>query len=236
MYKRPEAKKDFPGSGLLRAHRPCALRDVLDRPGGRHDAEPLIGFSPHAQARRGGAQKTPIGYQCYFGDDPGVPVELHKGSMAVFQSTLFHRSGPNLSNGMRKAYIAQYSVEGARNAKTGVIFDNGPLIARGESPSTAASIRGAHEDLPGGCRAIARYHAAAIKKLPIPPVSLSLADPNPSRVGRILPAIPGLSPFADDACRVRIGPGRRHRRDCHAAIYALRAGLRRVGQRPAYAL
>ena len=50
--------------------------------------------------------------------------------MAVFQSTLFHRSGPNLSQGMRKAYIVQYSVVGARNPVTGVVFDNGPIIAR----------------------------------------------------------------------------------------------------------
>ncbi|MCL4505690.1 MAG: hypothetical protein M1140_06660 [Chloroflexi bacterium] len=39
-------------------------------------------------------------------------------------------SGPNLSGGMRKAYIVQYSVDGARNATTGAIFENGPVIAR----------------------------------------------------------------------------------------------------------
>lgn len=55
--------------------------------------------------------------------------------MAAFQSTLFHRSGPNLSDGIRKAYIIQYSVVGARNPMTGVVFDNGPLIARDGKPA-----------------------------------------------------------------------------------------------------
>lgn len=80
-------------------------------------------------------KKTEVGWQCYFGADPGIPVELRKGSMAAFQSTLFHRSGPNLSDGIRKAYIIQYSVEGARNPMTGVVFDNGPLIARDGKPA-----------------------------------------------------------------------------------------------------
>jgi phytanoyl-CoA hydroxylase len=137
VYKRPEAKKDFPwhqDNGYIPTdpvhYVTCwiALEDATVQNG-------CIWIQPRTH-KQGVVvhQWTPIGYQCYFGDDPGMPVELRKGSMAVFQSTLFHRSGPNLSSGMRKAYIAQYSVEGARNAKTGQVFDNGPLIARGGKP------------------------------------------------------------------------------------------------------
>ena len=32
----------------------------------------------------------------YFGDDPGIPVIAPAGSIAVFSSTSFHRSGLNL--------------------------------------------------------------------------------------------------------------------------------------------
>lgn len=47
----------------------------------------------------------------YFGDDPGVPVIAPAGSIAVFSSTCFHRSGPNKTSQMRRAYAAQFSPE-----------------------------------------------------------------------------------------------------------------------------
>jgi ectoine hydroxylase-related dioxygenase (phytanoyl-CoA dioxygenase family) len=45
----------------------------------------------------------------YFGDDPGDPVIVPAGSIACFSSTLFHRSGPNTTDRMRRVYLAQYS-------------------------------------------------------------------------------------------------------------------------------
>jgi ectoine hydroxylase-related dioxygenase (phytanoyl-CoA dioxygenase family) len=47
----------------------------------------------------------------YFGDDPGDPVIVPAGSIACFSSTLFHRSGPNTTDRMRRVYLAQYSAE-----------------------------------------------------------------------------------------------------------------------------
>lgn len=47
----------------------------------------------------------------YFGDDPGIPVIAPAGSIAVFSSTVFHRSGFNTTNAMRRIYLAQYSSE-----------------------------------------------------------------------------------------------------------------------------
>ena len=47
----------------------------------------------------------------YFGDDPGIPVVVPAGSVAVFSSLVFHRSGPNTTNGIRRIYLAQYSAE-----------------------------------------------------------------------------------------------------------------------------
>ena len=47
----------------------------------------------------------------YFGDDPGDPVICAAGSVAVFSSTCFHRSGFNTTPRMRRAYLAQYSPE-----------------------------------------------------------------------------------------------------------------------------
>ena len=47
----------------------------------------------------------------YFGDDPGDPVSVPAGSIACFSSTLFHRSGPNTTDRMRRVYVAQYAPE-----------------------------------------------------------------------------------------------------------------------------
>ncbi len=47
----------------------------------------------------------------YFGDDLGDPVIVPAGSIACFSSTLFHRSGPNSTDRMRRVYVAQYSAE-----------------------------------------------------------------------------------------------------------------------------
>ncbi len=47
----------------------------------------------------------------YFGDDPGVPVIAEAGSIAVFSSTTFHRSGANRTDRTRRFYLAQSSPE-----------------------------------------------------------------------------------------------------------------------------
>jgi ectoine hydroxylase-related dioxygenase (phytanoyl-CoA dioxygenase family) len=47
----------------------------------------------------------------YFGDEPGVVAECSAGSIVVFSSTCFHRSGANSTDRMRRAYAVQYSPE-----------------------------------------------------------------------------------------------------------------------------
>jgi len=47
----------------------------------------------------------------YRGDDPGIAVAAPAGSIVVFSSTTFHRSGPNTSASPRRIYLAQYSAE-----------------------------------------------------------------------------------------------------------------------------
>ena len=48
---------------------------------------------------------------CYFGSDPGVPMTAPAGSIVAFSSVVIHRSGPNLTDRMRRVYLAQYSRE-----------------------------------------------------------------------------------------------------------------------------
>ena len=47
----------------------------------------------------------------YFGEDAGDPVVVPAGSIACFSSTVFHRSGPNTTDHIRRVYVAQYSAE-----------------------------------------------------------------------------------------------------------------------------
>jgi phytanoyl-CoA hydroxylase len=58
---------------------------------------------------------TPVGFQCIPDLEPegAVPVEARAGDVVVFSSLTPHRTGPNTSDAVRKAYILQYAPEGA---------------------------------------------------------------------------------------------------------------------------
>lgn len=73
---------------------------------------------------------SPIGRVGYTGPDPGIPVPLRPGSMAVFSSLTLHRSGPNLSQGTRKAYIMQYIPAYTRNGVTGEPYSDRMWVVR----------------------------------------------------------------------------------------------------------
>ena len=47
----------------------------------------------------------------YHGANPGIPCLVPAGSVVVFSSRTFHRSGPNTTPNMRRSYLAQYSAE-----------------------------------------------------------------------------------------------------------------------------
>jgi ectoine hydroxylase-related dioxygenase (phytanoyl-CoA dioxygenase family) len=47
----------------------------------------------------------------YTGNEPGIPVIAPAGSIAIFSSTTFHRSGFNSTPQMRRIYLPQYSPE-----------------------------------------------------------------------------------------------------------------------------
>ena len=81
-----------------------------------------LGTQPH--------ERTVLGQVGYSGDNPGVAVPLKKGSMAVFSSLLFHRSGPNLTEGVRKSYIIQYIPAHTRNARNNEPFTDRLWIAK----------------------------------------------------------------------------------------------------------
>jgi ectoine hydroxylase-related dioxygenase (phytanoyl-CoA dioxygenase family) len=56
---------------------------------------------------------TDAGWQCLPDDQVGLPVPVRAGSIAIFSSLTPHRTGPNRSDAVRKAYIVQFAPDGA---------------------------------------------------------------------------------------------------------------------------
>jgi ectoine hydroxylase-related dioxygenase (phytanoyl-CoA dioxygenase family) len=57
---------------------------------------------------------TPNGFACLEHPHHVIEAPVRKGSIVVFSSLTPHRTGPNLTTGVRKAYILQYAPDGAR--------------------------------------------------------------------------------------------------------------------------
>ena len=53
----------------------------------------------------------------YRGTAAGSPVTGPAGTILVFSSTVFHRSGANTSSAMRRVYLPQYSAEPLANVE-----------------------------------------------------------------------------------------------------------------------
>ena len=135
VFKHPEGKKEFPwhqddGYGLVEPSPYLtlwlALNDATEENG-------CISVLPRSH-KQGVVEhrSSPIGHICYDNDAPdqGIKVPMKAGSMAVFWSRTFHKSGPNVSDGSRKAYVIQYSHAGLRNGYNGELFEGLIPIAR----------------------------------------------------------------------------------------------------------
>jgi ectoine hydroxylase-related dioxygenase (phytanoyl-CoA dioxygenase family) len=72
----------------------------------------------------------------YFGQDSGDPVIVPAGSIACFSSTLFHRSGANTTDRMRRVYVAQYSSQPIRSEDGSTLLRLAePLLVEGKRAS-----------------------------------------------------------------------------------------------------
>ena len=58
-------------------------------------------------------EAKPLGWQCLRNPENAVAVEAKAGDIVVFSSLTPHRTGPNLTNAVRKSYILQYAPDGA---------------------------------------------------------------------------------------------------------------------------
>jgi ectoine hydroxylase-related dioxygenase (phytanoyl-CoA dioxygenase family) len=118
VYKRPEKPGTFPwhqDNGYRyvepQQYLTCwvALTDAT-----RENGCPWIAPGGH---KRGTLEHwmTPAGWRCLPEDPPDQrAIEAPAGSIVVFSSLTPHRTGPNLSSGVRKSYIVQFAPDGAR--------------------------------------------------------------------------------------------------------------------------
>ncbi len=68
----------------------------------------------------------------YFGPEKGIPANCPAGSIVVFSSTCFHRSGENRTNKMRRAYALQFSPEIIYEADGSLKGLDEPFLKNGE--------------------------------------------------------------------------------------------------------
>ncbi len=69
----------------------------------------------------------------YHGDDPGEPAIVPAGSIVVFSSRTFHRSGANFTDAYRRCYLAQYSAEPIMNRDGSALWGRAePILRDGE--------------------------------------------------------------------------------------------------------
>lgn len=70
----------------------------------------------------------------YFGSDPGDPVIVRAGSIAVFSSVCFHRSGANLTSAPRRVMLSQYARGPIKDPVTGKLYLDGvPFLKSGRA-------------------------------------------------------------------------------------------------------
>jgi phytanoyl-CoA hydroxylase len=122
VYKKPEYPKPFPwhqDNGYTyiepQAYLTCwvALTDATVENGC-----PWVAAGGHLR----GTLKhhlTELGYVCRDKDgSEATPAPVRAGGIVVFSSLTPHRTGPNLTREVRKAYILQYAPDGARVVET----------------------------------------------------------------------------------------------------------------------
>jgi ectoine hydroxylase-related dioxygenase (phytanoyl-CoA dioxygenase family) len=74
----------------------------------------------------------------YFGREPGIPAVVPAGSLVVFSSLTFHRSGANQTDRMRRAYVTQYSPQPIYKPNSEELMHLGvPFLEAGERVRTS---------------------------------------------------------------------------------------------------
>ena len=96
----------------------CALDDMSEENGTVYVLpQSRLGIRARVEHQKDADLNDLVGY---FGSDPGDPILCRAGSIALFSSHTFHRSGWNRSPRLRRVYLIQYSGEQIHRPDGGV--------------------------------------------------------------------------------------------------------------------
>lgn len=151
VYKRPEPEREFPWhqdtgyTFTLPQHYLTCWVPLVDATVDNGCPWVVPGLHVHGTLKH---RWTEWGWQCVEAPDTMVPVEARVGDVVCFSSLLPHRTGPNVTDEIRKAYILQYCAEGTRAFTPTLQNDETRqfVVARDGAPVVAAT--GRHEVAP----------------------------------------------------------------------------------------
>jgi len=109
----------------------CAIDDATAENGALHvlpyDRAGTREVVPHLRERDTGD------FVGFHGDDPGIVVPVPRGSVVALSSKLFHRSGPNITDSPRRAFLAGYTAQPVTDAKGRLWNQAVPFLRNGVS-------------------------------------------------------------------------------------------------------
>jgi phytanoyl-CoA hydroxylase len=117
VYKKPEKPRRFPwhqdnGYAFVEPQQylTCwvALNDAT-----ADNGCPQVARGRHRQGTLRHRYVDPLGWECFSDPDDVAIAEVGVGGIVVFSSLTPHLTGPNTTDGVRKAYILQYAPDGA---------------------------------------------------------------------------------------------------------------------------
>ncbi len=135
VYKKPEKPRRFPwhqdnGYAFVQPQQylTCwvALSDATIDNGC-----PQVARGRHRQGTLRHRFVDPLGWECFTDPDDVAVAEVPAGGVVVFSSLTPHLTGPNTTEGVRKAYILQYAPAGAE------VLDGDPETA--DEPTRTAA-------------------------------------------------------------------------------------------------
>ena len=117
VYKKPEPDREFPwhqDNGYTFVHPQHYLTCWIPLvPATHENGCPVVAPGVHRQGTLAHHWVDPIGWQCLTDPERAVEVEADVGDIICFSSLMPHRTGPNTTDEIRKAYILQYCAEGS---------------------------------------------------------------------------------------------------------------------------
>ncbi|MEM7140006.1 MAG: phytanoyl-CoA dioxygenase family protein [Actinomycetota bacterium] len=117
VYKKPEKPREFPwhqDNGYTYVEPQQYLTIWLSLTDATVDAGcPWVAQGAHLGGTLRHEYVDPLGFQCFADHPDAIAAPVGAGGAVIFSSLTPHKTGPNVTDGVRKTYILQYAPDGA---------------------------------------------------------------------------------------------------------------------------